>query len=235
MFAGEALDARGSIYDIADDGVFEILARADHARDHISAVNSDSHIQRRKALVSQILIVSANAIAQGDRGDDGIHRVPGIAFWRAEDSHYPVANELGHVTAMMRNGRAGSFEVAIKNAHEGFRAQTFAQGGKLDDIRKKDRYLPRLTRGGDTALDHLLDDALRRELMKGLLQILKIDGRLFTRCPKEIRSPFHTKKRDGDGGVEEDRSGGDTDQGSWTISTSVEQDTHARKAIGVAY
>ena len=95
--------------------------------------------------------------------------MPGIAFWRAEDCHYPVANKLGHVTAMMRHGGAGSFEVAIKNADESFRTQSFAQGCKFDDIREKDRYLPSLAGGRHPALDHLLDDALRRELMKGLL------------------------------------------------------------------
>ena len=44
MLAGEALDTRGGIYDVADDGVFEIFPRADHARDHISAVDADAHI-----------------------------------------------------------------------------------------------------------------------------------------------------------------------------------------------
>ena len=66
------------------------------ARDHISAVDADAHIEGRQALAFAVpRCNTADAIAQGDRGNDGIHRVPGIAFRRAEDGHDPIANKLG--------------------------------------------------------------------------------------------------------------------------------------------
>ena len=41
----------------------------------------------------------------------------------------------------------------------------------------------RLARGGGTPLDDILNDALRRELVKGLLQILEVKRGLFAGDP----------------------------------------------------
>ena len=60
-------------------------------------------------------------------------------------------------------------------------------------------------------LDDILNDALRRELVKGLLQILEVKRGLFAGDSEQLRSPFHMKEDAGEDSIDQDRNGGDAD------------------------
>src|ERR1044072_1109474 len=88
------LQSRGSVYSIADRGVFRTSLRTDVTDDHFAGVKSHADTDLRKSFVVQFAIDSQHATLHRDRGVQGVGRIVRRGGRRAEERHQTVAKIL---------------------------------------------------------------------------------------------------------------------------------------------
>src|SRR5262245_21516924 len=143
MLLGELLEARGEIDRVADGGEFLASRRAHIAGDRRAHMQTDTHLQRERAVGEAAPVDLRQHLAGGGHC---MTRGAGILQRRAEDGHEAVAEKLVDEAAMAIHRLDHEGECVVEKRHHVLRRPAAGVGGEVADVEEHDADLAPLAR-----------------------------------------------------------------------------------------
>jgi len=125
----------------------------------------------------RLAIVGGERLAHGERGLDGVGRLPGVVLERAEQGHEPVAHQTRQVAVVGDERPVHGPEVAVQHLDHLRGGDPFGERREPFEIGEHDGDVAVRRLGGARALRELLDDVERGEALERLLDVTEpFDG-----------------------------------------------------------
>ncbi len=155
-----------------------------------------AHRERGQAVALELAVVLEQLLAHGQRRAHGVVGLPRVRLQRAEHGEHAVADERGHVAAVVGDGPAHALEVAVQDPHEDGRVEALAERRVAHQVGEERGDLLAFARRRHAAGDHALDDLLGGEAAERLLQALQVRRGTLEPLAQdgELRAPPHEQR-----------------------------------------